>query len=137
METAVFSADIQELHRILEWVRLRLAKKGLEMAAIRRLELASEEALVNVINHGYEGRMGKIEIGLHTSSDFVQIVIRDWGPPFDPLANAPEVDPSAPLEARKKGGLGIFLIQQIMDELVYQRENDANVLIMIKRVSAK
>lgn len=134
-EKAVFSAEIQELHRILEWVRVRLAKKGIEAKAVRRIELASEEALVNVISHGYAGREGKVEIGLTWSPGHVEIVVRDWGPPFDPLANAPSVDPQASLEDREMGGLGIFLMRQFMDELIYKREKDANVLIMIKHFS--
>jgi anti-sigma regulatory factor (Ser/Thr protein kinase) len=135
MEKAVFSAEIQELHQILEWVRLRLAKAGFEKGAIRKMELASEEALVNVINHGYAGRKGKVEIGLKWTPGHVEIVVRDWGPPFDPLANAPNVDPEAPLDERGIGGLGVYLMRQVMDEVVYKRENETNVLIMVKRFS--
>ena len=135
MEKAVFSADIQELHQILAWVRVRFAKKGVEVGTIRRIELASEEALVNVISHGYAGQKGKIEIELKWAPGQVEIIVRDWGPPFDPLANAPHVDPEAPAEERNAGGLGIYLMRQIMDELIYHRDKDANVLTMIKRFS--
>lgn len=135
MEKAVFNAEVQDLHRILQWVRTHLEKGGFEAAAIRRMELASEEALVNVISHGYQGKRGKVEIGLKWNPGLIEITVKDWGPPFDPLANAPRVDPQAPLEERGTGGLGIYLIGQIMDELIYQREKDANVLVMIKRFS--
>ncbi len=62
--------------------------------------------------------------------------IRDWGPPFDPLAHAPNVNLEASLEERDTGGLGIYLMRQVMDVLLYQREDDANILIMIKRFSS-
>jgi anti-sigma regulatory factor (Ser/Thr protein kinase) len=134
MEKAVFSAEIQELHQILEWVRLRLAKGGLDLGAIRKIELASEEAFINVLSHSYAGQKGKVEIGLKWSPGHVEIVIRDWGPPFDPLANAPNVDVQAPESERGIGGLGIYLMRQVMDELAYTREKNANVLTMIKRL---
>ena len=134
MDKAVFTAEIQELHRILDWVRIHFAKKAVPEATIRKIELASEEAIVNVISHGYAGQKGKIEIGLKWEPGLVAIIVRDWGPPFDPLANAPHVDPAAPSEARNAGGLGIYLMRQIMDELTYVRENNANLLTMIKKL---
>ncbi len=137
MEKALFSAEIQELHRIREWVRIRLAKGGLETGAIRKMELASEEAFVNVVTHSYAGRKGKVEIGLKWGPGHVEIVIRDWGPPFDPLSNASNVNLDATLEEREIGGLGIHLMRHVMDELIYKREKDENVLTMIKHFSQK
>lgn len=135
MEKALFPAEIQQLHRILEWMGGRLAQKGFGAAAIRRIELAAEEALVNVISHGYAGRDGKVEIGLKWDAGHVEIMVRDWGPPFDPLVNAPHVNVDASLEDRDTGGLGIYLMRQVMDEIIYRREGNANILIMVKRFS--
>jgi anti-sigma regulatory factor (Ser/Thr protein kinase) len=137
MEKAFFTAEIQELHKFREWVRVRLAQGGFETSAIRKLELASEEAFVNVITHSYAGRKGKVEIGLKWGPGHVEIIMRDWGPPFDPLSNASNVDLEAPLEEREIGGLGIHLMRHVMDELIYKREKDENVLTMIKRFSQK
>ena len=135
MEKAIFSAEIQELHELLAWVRKHLARAGLAKEVSRKVELASEEAFVNIIKHSYRGQKGKVEIGLKWSRGLLEISIRDWGPPFDPLANAPSVNLEAPLEEREIGGLGIFLMQNVMDELVYKREQDTNLLIMVKRLS--
>lgn len=132
MEKATFSAEINELHRILDWMRGHFTQRKAEAGVVRRIELALEEAVVNVIHHGYAGGKGKIEIGLKWEPGRVEILVRDWGPPFNPLANAPHVDPEAPSEARKAGGLGIYLMGQIMDELTYAREDGANVLTMVK-----
>jgi serine/threonine-protein kinase RsbW len=137
MEKAFFTAEIQELHRIREWLRIRLAQRGLEKSAIHKMELASEEAFVNVVTHSYAGRKGKVEIGLKWGPGQVEIIMRDWGPPFDPLSNSSDVDLNAPLEEREVGGLGIHLMRRVMDELIYQREKDENVLTMIKRFSQK
>ena len=102
---------------------------------IGKLELASEEAIVNVIQHGLPEKKGEVEIALKWGAGQVEIVIRHSGPPFNPLKEAPKVTPHAPIEEREAGGLGIYLIRQIMDDLIYLREGDENVLIMIKRFS--
>ena len=135
METTLFFAEIQELHRILEWLRVRLEKGGVEGKIVRRLELASEEAIVNVILHAYPERKGRLEVSLKLNPGSVEISFRDWGPPYDPIANAPKVDPDAPLEKREAGGLGIFFIREIADEIAYRRDRDANVLTIIKHFS--
>lgn len=135
MEKAFFAAEIQELHRIREWIRVRLAKGRFEAGAIRKMELAAEEAFVNVVTHSYAGRKGKVEIGLKWAPGHIEIVLRDWGPPFDPLANASNVNLEAPLDEREIGGLGIHLMRCVMDELIYKREKDENVLTMVKRFS--
>jgi len=135
METALFSAEIHELHKILHWIRVRLEKSGVQGKEVRRIELAAEEAVVNVILHGYEGKKGRVEVGIKKGPGRIELLFRDWGPPFDPLSNAPKVDPSAPLEEREAGGLGIFFMQQIMDEIAYRRESDANILTLVKHFS--
>jgi anti-sigma regulatory factor (Ser/Thr protein kinase) len=137
MDTARFPAEIQELHRILKWVRTRLAAGGVSRALADKLELASEEAIVNVILHGYPKKKGEVEIAIKWSGTQVSITIRDSGPPFNPLKKIPKGVPLAPIEEREPGGLGIYLIQQIADELHYSREGGENVLIISKRFSRK
>ena len=134
MEKAVFAAELEELHKILQWIRVRLEKKGLEGRTVRRLELALEEAVVNIIRHGYRGKLGKIEIGVKWSQERVEIVIRDWASPFDLLTHSPKINNQASLEEQETGGLGISLIKQIVDEVVYQRENNTNLLTLVKRL---
>lgn len=137
MDRNTFSSELQHLPKMLHWIRERLALKGCDAKLIKRLELASEEALVNVIQHAYGNQQGKIEIGLTVGPESVEIAIRDWGPPYDPLAKAPQVDLDTSLEEREAGGLGIHLMRQIMDEVVYQRENTANLLTLVKHFSRK
>lgn len=135
METALFSSEIQELPSMLKWLQVRLEERGVEKKMVGRLELALEEAVVNIISHGYRGNRGKIELGFQWSSDCAELFVRDWGPPFDPLTNAPKVDLETTLEKREQGRLGIYLMKQIVDEMRYFRENDTNVLVLIKRFS--
>jgi len=135
MDKACFLATLSLLPDILKWVRIRLEKKGIETKIVRRLELAMEEAIVNVIHHGYGKQEGKIEIHLEWEPGLVKIHLKDWGPPFNPLKEAPKVDPNAVLEEREEGGLGIFLMQKCVDEVLYARDKNRNLLILIKRFS--
>ncbi len=137
MERTTFAAELQHLPKMLLWIRERLAQKSFDAKWLNRLELASEEALMNVIQHAYGNRQGKVEIELTIAPEHVEIAIRDWGPPYDPLAKSSQVDLETALEKRKTGGLGIYLIQQIMDEVVYRREKTANLLTLVKHFSRK
>jgi serine/threonine-protein kinase RsbW len=95
-------------------------------------QLAVEEAITNVIVHGYEGREGEIVIACRATKGIVEIQIEDTAPPFDPLS-LPEPDLTASVDDRKIGGLGIFLIRQVMDDIVYRHEDNKNILILVKR----
>nr|WP_320160317.1 ATP-binding protein [uncultured Methanoregula sp.] len=95
-------------------------------------QLAVEEAITNVIVHGYEGREGEIVIACRATKGIVEIQIEDKAPPFDPLS-LPEPDLTASVDDRKIGGLGIFLIRQVMDDIVYRHEDNKNILILVKR----
>ena len=98
---------------------------------IFKVNLVLDELWVNVVN--YSGATGEVEISLDTDADEVRLEIADDGRPFDPLTETAEPDIDAPLEDRPIGGLGIFLVREMMDELRYSRENGKNRLAMVKR----
>jgi len=97
---------------------------------IPRVELAVEEALVNIIRYAYGGQTGDIELrgGIADDQRFV-IDILDSGVPFD-VCTLPKPDIHCSVRDRKVGGLGVFLIQRMVDELLYRREGGKNVLTM-------
>lgn len=133
-QTATFSAELTELRAMLDWIRNLLSDAGYLSATVRKAELASEEALVNIIRHAYKQGEGKIKIHVEIfPKDRVEIAILDKGPPFNPLLEETEIDASIPLEEREEGGLGILLMRQYMDEVLYKRERGSNVLTLIKR----
>lgn len=120
---------------MIHWIRLHLRSFGLDETHLRQTELASEEALVNIIKHGYQEKTGKIEIEIYTNGKNIEIVIRDHGPPFNPLEREIFFDPLATLEERKIGGLGILFIREYMDEVRYRREKNSNVLTLVKKIT--
>ncbi|MFW5972138.1 MAG: ATP-binding protein [Bacillota bacterium] len=98
-----------------------------------KLRLACEEALVNIINYAYGDNMGEVEIiyNFYPDNSEFEVKIIDKGIPFNPLeSDTPDID--LPMEEREIGGLGIFMIKEIMDEVRYKREDGKNNLILIK-----
>ena len=118
---------------MLQWVREQLRANGLDEVSIRKVELASEEALVNIIRHAYKETAGVVEINIQKVKKQIEIEIRDNGPSFNPLKQEIAFNPMASLEEREIGGLGILFIRQYMDEVRYRREGNANILILVKK----
>jgi serine/threonine-protein kinase RsbW len=97
-------------------------------------QLAVEEAVTNIIMHGYEGHAGEIHLTCHATRGIIEIQIEDTAPLFNPLS-VPDPDFTAGIQDRKLGGLGIFLIRKVMDDVIYRNDRGKNILVLIKRKS--
>jgi anti-sigma regulatory factor (Ser/Thr protein kinase) len=93
--------------------------------------LALEEAVTNVIHHGYvDGQAHEFTVSLAAApGGLVTAVVSDDAPAFDPVARPP-VDTSLPLEERPIGGLGVHLIKNLMDSVRYERRDGRNLLTL-------
>ena len=131
MELLVLPAKMENLEKMFAFVREGAGRQGFIKEHIDKIQFACEEALVNVINYAYPGAQGDLEITYLNNDSFLEISLIDSGIAFDPLA-MPEPDIHAPMEARKIGGLGIFLMRKIMDEVRYKREGESNILTLVK-----
>jgi len=104
-------------------------------ATIYQILLAVDEACTNVIKHAYSGQTGIITLTCELLDDSLVIIIRDRGKPFDPRS-VPPPDLEADLEQRKIGGLGIYFMQKMMDDVSYEfSPEEGNKLIMRKRLT--
>lgn len=107
---------------------------GLDMATTMKLNLAVEEAVVNVMNYAYpQGTVGDINIEAKGDDNQLEFIISDSGTPFDPTAKA-DANTSLTAEERPIGGLGIHLVRQIMDEVMYERKDNKNILTLRKKL---
>lgn len=98
------------------------------------IKLALEEVVMNVISYAYDDDAShEFEVRLCSNSKSVVIDVIDDGRPFDPLHEAAAPDVQATLEARNIGGLGVFFVKTLMDDVEYRRENDRNRLTLTKR----
>ena len=106
----------------------------LDQSLAMSLNLALEEAVSNVIMYAYpEGSDGLVDIEAIIRHDRLDFIITDSGKPFDPT-QAPEVDTTLGVEERAIGGLGIYLVRNIMDDVRYERAEAKNILSMTKRI---
>jgi anti-sigma regulatory factor (Ser/Thr protein kinase) len=125
--------QVSEIPRLTNWVETCCGASGLANDLAFKMALAIEEAVMNVISHAFTDRappyMVKIRLDI-TPKLFAAEVI-DNGRPFDPTA-APDPDLSLPLEQRDPGGLGIHLMREMTDRLLYRRSNGHNVLRLEK-----
>jgi len=111
------------------WVEELGEELGLDMPEVFQLNLALEEAAVNVMNYAYEGE-GLIKLSVSSNGQEIVFVMEDEGKEFDPTkVKDPDITLSA--EKREIGGLGIFLVQQFMESMAYSRKDGKNVLTMI------
>ena len=103
---------------------------------IASTKLAVDEACTNVVRHGYRGRAGFIEVVVTGNLREFTIEIRDQGESFD-LRNVKSPNLKMYVETRKRGGLGVFLMNQLMDEVRYRGATDGNILTMSKRLGRR
>jgi anti-sigma regulatory factor (Ser/Thr protein kinase) len=98
------------------------------------MRLVIEEIATNIVKYGYDAdQPGVIQLGCACDDGVLRMVIRDHGRPFDPH-ESPEPDMSDDIASRQIGGLGLFLVRELADELSYQHNPTSgwNELIVIK-----
>ena len=120
---------VPELNQFIQSVGQRL---NLEAAMTSQLMLAVEEAVVNVMNYAYPiGTAGEVNISAQCTDKDIKVIITDEGKAFDPTTTN-KADTTLNAEERPIGGLGILLVQQLMDTINYERSNGKNVLTLKK-----
>jgi len=134
MQTVQFAAKFEFLDEIRDYVGNIARESGFGNKDVYNIQLATDEAASNIIEHAYENRSdGILELSCSVQADTIKIILIDHGEPFDP-SEIPLPDLKADLADRKIGGLGIFLMRKLMDEVHYESNADkSNTLTMIKR----
>jgi sigma-B regulation protein RsbU (phosphoserine phosphatase) len=127
--------DIQQIPQLAEFVEAVADLAHLDVGLTMSLNLALEEAVSNVIMYAYpKGSDGLVDIEAIVRKGSLEFILSDNGVAFDPTA-APEADVTLDVEDRPIGGLGIFLVRNIMDEVKYTRSHDGkNILSMTKKI---
>jgi len=136
-KTLVIRNNIDELKKLVVFLETLEDEWNLPPGLVPSINLALEEALTNVIFYAYEkGTENEITVDFRLNEGLITIVITDTGKPYDPTAKEdPDINLSA--EDRPIGGLGIFLIKQIMNEVSYRRVDGKNELTMMKKIITK
>jgi anti-sigma regulatory factor (Ser/Thr protein kinase) len=124
---------LSEIPHLIEWVEAHCAASGVDREVAMKLALALEEAVANVIRHGFPGSPlpHRLAVRLDIDPDAVTAKVIDNARPFDPTGVSPP-DLTSSLEERRLGGLGIHLMRELMDGLDYRRAGDRNILRLSK-----
>lgn len=138
--TAKFPAQFSYLDEMRSFVGQAAADCGLNKKEVYAVQLATDEAFTNIIEHAYGGEcQNEIECICKISAGVLTVILRDCGQQFNP-ATVPDPDLSAPLEEREAGGLGLYFMRQLMDEVEFafvkdseNQEGGCNILTMVKR----
>ena len=130
----VLKNEVAEVKRMQTFLFSVCSELNIDDATYRSINLALEEAVVNVINYAYpKGKRGHVEISSRVEGNRLLLTIKDSGAPFDPT-QAAEADTTTDLRRRAIGGLGIYLVRNLMDDMKYERTDDGyNMLTLVKR----
>lgn len=135
----ILAAQFENLDRVREFVAESAEACGLEPAAVYAVQLAVDEAFSNIVEHAYGGESDEqIECTCQVVGEDLEVTLIDCGKPFNPsLVPGPNLN--AALEEREVGGLGLYFIFQLMDEVHFsftkklELSKNCNLLRMIKR----
>lgn len=130
----VLPADKNEVEKISEFVNNFLEPFNVNQKDLSQIDIVIDEICSNIFNYAYEGKKGNIEVDVSYENDEVTIDFIDNGAPFNPLEKEdPNINLS--LEERKVGGLGIYIVKQMMDSVSYRySEEKQNILTIKKKV---
>lgn len=126
-------AEVNDLVKIRRFVEKAASKIGGNGESVADVVLAVNEAITNIMIHGYRETPGCIEIVVRRTGNDLIVSIRDEAPLFNPsTVKSPDV--TLPLEQRQPGGLGVHLMRNFVDEMIYRKTDDGNnELMLVKR----
>ncbi len=127
--------DLLELKRIQSPLNIFFRSNHLSKDVIFSIELILEESLKNIISYGYPSKeKHEILVSLEITNKELLLIIKDDGKAFNPI-NHKDPDPTKTIEERSVGGLGVFLIKKMADNLNYFRKGNFNHLIIKKNLT--
>jgi anti-sigma regulatory factor (Ser/Thr protein kinase) len=128
-DTLTIPSRLESIDDARRWVTERVRGAGFGDDPVGEIELALTEALANVIEHGYDGDTGReIAVGVLVDDDSLHVTVRDWGHSSD----------SADYESRDlddpgEGGYGVYLMEQLMDDVTREAQPDGGTLLTLTK----
>lgn len=134
MAELTVKATTENLDAINDFVNAQLEAAECPMKLMMQIDLALEEAYVNIAHYAYHPGTGEATVRCETAGGNVVLTLVDSGRPYNPLEKE-DPDVTASAQERPVGGLGVFLVKKLMDDVRYERRGDQNVLIMKKAIA--
>lgn len=135
MKEITVDAKIENVDKVLDFVDAELEKANCNPKTIIEINIAIDEIFSNIANYAYKDNNGTatIEMELNDKTKDVVITFIDSGIPYNPLLKE-DPDVKAKLEDRNIGGLGVFMVKKIMDDVVYEYREGKNVFKIRKNI---
>ena len=134
--TLNMEAQLDEIERIRAAVNILSQAERWPPELLFQIELVLEEVGTNIIKYGQDDeRETDIDITLTSDRKSLTLEIVDNGKPFNPFADAPPPDLDSAVPERPIGGLGVYLVQELMDEASYRHEDGKNKVTLVKHKS--
>lgn len=122
-------ADCEKLDELLMGLRIDMEQKGCPADKRTSLEICVEEIFVNIASYAYGEATGKVCITEEVTDSSITLCFQDQGIPYDPLAkNDPDI--TLPAQERQIGGLGVYMVKIMMDDVSYEYKDGYNCLTM-------
>lgn len=129
----LIDAKPENLAAVNQMVDTFLEDKICSFKTRSQIELAVEEIYINIAKYAYSDGNGKAEIILNKNNNQFVMTFKDQGVPYDPLKK-PDPDTTLSADERQIGGLGIFLVKKIMDDVTYEYKDGYNILTIKKEL---
>jgi serine/threonine-protein kinase RsbW len=130
--TLCVSAELKNLGFVRDYVAQRAAILGVDQDALYDVILAVDEAVTNIVVHGYQGQAGNIEITVRRVGDALVVRLEDSAVPFNPHC-VPPPDLSLSLEERPIGGMGVYMMKRLVDRVIHRLSpQGGNELTLVK-----
>ena len=136
MKELSLKASIENLVQVQEFIKKELQDYELSLKTEMEIEVAVEEIFVNIAQYAYRPKQGEIMVRCEVVCENVPTAVisfMDWGKAFNPLEKE-ESDVTLSAEERQIGGLGIFMVKKLMDEVAYRYEEHKNIFTIWKKI---
>ncbi|MDR9418383.1 ATP-binding protein [Gracilimonas sp.] len=134
IQTLSVDASTEHLAEVRDFVAAHAEDIGLSDKVISDIRLAVDEAYTNIIKHAYKNTPSeKVDIEIGSDATQLWISLMDRGESFDPSTYS-EPDLMKRIKQKKRGGMGVYLIRKVMDQVQYNRKGKKNEIRMVKKL---
>ena len=136
MSDLKITATLENMEKVQEFIQEKLSKYDVSEKIKSQIDIAVEEIFVNIAHYAYNPNVGEAVIVCNIEegdSAVVEISFEDWGKPFNPLEKE-DVDITLSAEEREIGGLGIYMVKQMMEKVDYKYEDNKNIFTIRKSI---
>ena len=126
--------EVSDVKKLIRFVKEISDELSLPPDIVFNINLALEEAVSNVMMYAYDFPGNLLTLSAEVDNGIITFELKDKGKAFDPTTQIKTVDTTLPVEKRPIGGLGMFLVKKMMDDVTYNRYDDTNILTIRKKI---